>query len=373
MPKLVKEITEGVSYSYSSEQGEIAESQPRVFRVILTKPDELIDVQKECGVKIGDELRPGEKIYCISFDVRYEGSSRLVLLCTFQFRSTADATSSSGGSDPKSQAPDIRPANWSISASLAEAPVYTWFLTDATTGVPQGNAVVPQNAAGDRFDAISKYEPIVTISVQHWETTDPTRHVEHVGRVNNADFVVGNMNCKRHTLMLRGISAQPAIESWGGSIYRGWNTTYEFAYRANRVRGLWSGFGKAVVSADIGWDIAVPETGFNVLAFVPAGALPEQDIFGQPLKHENGKIVDPEQMPSGVAVGDRMRAMVKVFEYDEGGVSQAPSAQPVPLNEDGTPRKSVGNNAADPPVIIKRYLIYEEHDFKQFNLRGLGN
>jgi hypothetical protein len=175
--------------------------------------------------------------------------------------------------------------------------------------------------------------------------------------------------------MLRGISCEPVAEFWNDRLYRGWVATYEFAYRRNHVRGLWNGFGNAVVDADIGWDIAVPETGFNVLAFVPAGALAEQDIFGQPLKHDAGKIDDDpvEQLPEGVAVGDRVRAMVKVFEYENGGTSQLPSAQPIPLNEDGTPRKSFGNGAADPPVIINRYRIYEDFEFRNFALRGIGN
>lgn len=375
MPKLVKELTEGVGFSYSSENGQVAASQPRVFRVILNDPNELINIEEACGVRIGDELRPGAKLYCTSFEARYEGSSRLVLICTFQFRVTADAASSGagagGGNDPKSQPPDVRPADWSVSASLAEVPVFTWFKTNPDTGAIVPPAVVPKNAAGDRFDAITKYEPIVTISVQHWESNDPTENVERVGVVNDAAFWVGNLFCKPHTLMLRGISSQAAVESWGGQVYRGWNATYEFAYRRNHVKGLWNGFGNPLVDADIGWDIAVPETGFNCLAFVPAGAFPEEDIFGQPLKHENGKIVDPEQMPDGVNVGDRVRAMVKVFEYEDGGTSQAPSAQPIPLNETGTPRKSFGNDAADPPVIINRYLIYDEFDFDQFALRGL--
>jgi len=369
----VAEKFQGNQVSRSSNNGQLADTATRVFRVILSSTTETFDIQQTCGVRIGDPHPVNQNVFCTSFDARYDGDSRVVFICTFQYQSTADAASSGGGSDPKSMPPNIRPADWSVSASLAEVPVYTWFLTNPATGARVGNPVVPKNAAGDRFDAIAKYEPIITISVQHWESTDPTRNVEHVGKVNDASFVVGNMTCKRHTLMLRGISSQAAVESWGGLAYRGWNTTYEFAYRTNHVRGLWNGFGNQTVDADIGWDIAVPETGFNCLSFVPAGALAEQDIFGQPLKHENGKIADPEQMPDNVAVGDKMRAMVKVFEYEDGGVSQAPSAQPIPLNEDGTPRKSFGAGAADPPVIINRYLIYDELDFNRFNLRGLGN
>lgn len=373
MPPIVKELSAGNQVSRSSNQGQLADTATRVFRVVQSSIGESFDIQETCGVRIGDAHPINQNVFCVSFDARFDGESRMVFVCTFQYQSTADAASSGGGSDPKSMPPNLRPADWSVSASLVEVPVYTWFSTHPITGAPQGNAVVPKNAAGDRFDAIAKYEPIITISVQHWETSDPTRHVERVGSVNDNLFAVGSLLCKEHTLMLRGISAQAAVESWGGLTYRGWNSTYEFAYRANRVRGLWDGQGNPVVDADIGWDIAVPETGFNVLAFVPAGALPEQDIFGQPLKHESGKIADPEQMPDGVEVGDRVRAMVKVFEYENGGTSQAPSAQPVPLNEDGTPRKSFGNDAADPPLIIKRYLVYNTFNFRDFNLRGLGN
>lgn len=373
MPPLVKEISSGNQVSRSSNEGQLADTATRVFRLVLSSPGESFDIQTTCGVRIGDAHPVNANVICSSFDTRFDGDSRMVLLCSFQYQSNASSGSSGGGADPKSQPPDSRPANWSVSASLAEVPVYTWFLVNPINAAKLGNAVVPKNAAGDRFDAIAKYEPIVTISVQHWETEDPLRNVEHVGSINDNLFVVGNLPCATHTLMLRGISSQAAVESWGGRTYRGWNATYEFAYRTNRVGGLWNGFGNPAIDANVGWDIAVPETGFNCLAFVPAGALPEQDIFGQPLKHANGKIVDPEQLPDGVAVGDRVRAMVKVFEYEDGGTSQSPSAQPIALNEDGTPRKSFGNGAADPPVIIKRYMIYEEFDFNRFNLRGLGN
>ena len=127
MPKEVSEITDGVGFSRSSEDGTIADEQPRVFRAILSQPGELFDIQQECGVYIGDELRPGAGIYCTSFDARFEGSSRLVLLCTFQFRTTPSTASSAGGQDPKSQSPDVRPANWTIGSSLYEIPLRSFF------------------------------------------------------------------------------------------------------------------------------------------------------------------------------------------------------------------------------------------------------
>jgi len=376
MPNLVSEITEGVGFSYSSEQGQVAAAQPRIFRVVLNEPGELINIEEVCGVRIGGELRPGAKLFCTSFDARYEGNSRMVLLCTFQFRNTPDASSSAGGQDPKSMPPDVRPADWSISSSLAEAPVYSWQRVGAINPDPIGDPGVPKNAAGDRFDSVTKLEPIVTISVVHWETNDPTTNVQHVGKINELAFQVGSLLCLPHTLMLRGITAQPAVESWGGAVYRGWNATYEFAYRANLVRGLWWETDAAIraVEQEIGWDIAVPETGFNVIAFPPGQPRDDQDVFGQPLKHKDGKIdTNPLQLADGTAAGDRVRAMVKVSDFQDGGTSQAPSAQPVALNEDGTPRKSFGDGAADPPVIIKRYRVYDTYQYSNFNLRGLGN
>jgi len=111
-----------------------------------------------------------------------------------------------------------------------------------------------------------------------------------------------------------------------------------------------------------------------VIAFPPGQPRDDQDVFGQPLKHKDGKIdTNPLQLADGTAAGDRVRAMVKVSDFQDGGTSQAPSAQPVALNEDGTPRKSFGDGAADPPVIIKRYRVYDTCQYSNFNLRGLGN
>lgn len=372
MPKAVSEVSSGGQFSRSSNEGQLADSQTRSYKIIKSSVDEVVNIQEACQVRIGDQHPFNANLYCVSFDARFEGDSRLAIAVTFNYQTTAGG---GGGQDPKSQPPDVRPADWSTSSSLIEIPVYTWqpiqaqaFFGELAIDFP----AVPKNAAGDRFDTITKYEPLVTISVQHFEPSDPTRQLELVGVVNKRLFQVGSLNCAPHTLMLRGISSQPVAEFFNDQLYRGWVATYEFAYRKNTVGGLWNGFGNPTVKEDIGWDIAVPETGFNVLAFDPAAPAANQDIYGQPLRHSRGKIVPPLLLPDGVDVGDRVRAMVKVFEYEEGGTSQLPSAQPVPLNEDGTPRKSFGNGAADPPVIIKRYRIYEEYDFFNFSLRGIG-
>jgi hypothetical protein len=373
VPKLTVETTNGNQVSRSASAGRLADAATRTFRIVLNQPGESFSIPQVCGIRIGDRHPVFNTVFCNSITGSFEGDSRMVYVATFEYQSTPG----SQGEDPKNQPPDIRPADWSVSASLIEVPVYTWqrleprkLLFDM---VPIGQPGVPINAAGDRFDAIAKYEPLITISVQHFEADDPTKNCGRVGLINKTSFNIGSLICDPHTIMLRGISSQPVVESWGDLLFRGWNATYEFAFRRNFTKGLWDGFGNPVREADLGWDIAVPETGFNVLAFVPAGALPEQDEFGQPLKHKDGKIVEPRQLPDNVAVGDRMRAMVKVMEYENGGASQLPSAQPIALNDDGTPRKSFGPGAADPAVIIKRYQIYDEFEFRNLNLRGIGN
>jgi hypothetical protein len=378
VPKLTVETTSGNQVSRSASEGNLADAATRTFRIVLNQPGETFDIQQECNVRIGDVHPNFATVFCNSVEGQFDGDSRMVYVATFRYQSTASQSNSQNNNDPKNQPPNIRPADWSVSASLIEVPVYTWQRVEPSAtffgGInPIGAPGVPVNAAGDRFDAIARYEPLITISVQHFEATDPTTNCRQVGSINQTQFQIGSLACPAHTIMLRGISSQPVVESWGDLLFRGWNATYEFAYRKNLTKGLWNGFGNPTVDADLGWDIAVPETGFNVLAFVPAGALPEQDVFGQPLKHDTGRIADPLQLPDNVAVGDRMRAMVKVMEYEDGGASQLPSAQPIALNDDGTPRKSFGPNAADPPVIIKRYQIYDEYEFRNFALRGLGN
>jgi hypothetical protein len=56
--------------------------------------------------------------------------------------------------------------------------------------------------------------------------------------------------------------------------------------------------------------------------------------------------------------------MVRIAEV-EGGITQLPSAQPIALNDDGTPRLST----ASPPVLVYRYVIYDELDFDILGVR----
>jgi hypothetical protein len=351
VPKLVSEITDGVGFSRSSEEGTIADEQARVFRVLLNAPGELFDIQQECGVYIGDELRPGAKVYCTSFDARFEGSSRMVLLCTFQFRTTPSAESSGGGQDPKSVPPDVRAANWTTSTSLMEVPVSVWSKRNAVNGgweTPKPAV----NPVGDIYDGVTALAPVVTISITQFNVIDPTINLQYAGYVNAEVINLGNLRMIPGTVLFRGVSYQPTLESWGaGGVYKGWSATYEFAYRRNTTEVTIAG---VVLEADIGWDVAVPVTGFNVRAFAPNAVAADEDVYGQPLRHNRGKIVPPLLLPDGIDAGDRVRAMVKVFEYEEGGTSQLPSASPVALKLNGRPLKThdANGNLVNPPIVF---------------------
>lgn len=373
MTQIVKEITSGTQFTRSLEEGVVADSQNRVFKVVLSSPQETINIQQACGVFIGNRHPYNPNIYCHTFDAKYDGDSRMVLICTFQYKSKAG--SSEGLPDPQAVDPEVRPANWTTSVATYESPV-TWWQTVDSNGDPvnrAGDAPAERspatNPVGDFYDGLTRLEPIITISVEQYEAFDPLRNNEAVGCINEKQVNVGrSLSCERATLLLRSIQSSPVVESWGDAIYRGWKATYEFLYKRNPSR-LARYNGEDGVDRDIGWDIAVPQTGFNVKAFNPNGAADNQDIFAQPLRHSAGKIVGPPYaLFDNVAVGDKVRAMVKVFEYENGGASQTPSAQPIPLNNDGTPRLYTVA-APKEKVLVYRYRVYKEYDFNTLGLR----
>ncbi len=339
-PRQVSEIASGQQFSRSGgDSGKLADSQTRVFRVLMNSPNEALDIQKDCGVYIGNNHPQNDNIFCTAFDAKYEGDSRLVLLCTFQYGSYPSSESSGGGEDPKSFSPDIRPPNVTTSTSTAELPIYEWREVDENAEVDGGDPVPAKNSAGDMYDGITTLTYIATIAVEQFVPDDPTKHLAHVGTVNSEQLNLGSLVIEPRTLMLRGLTMKPTIESWGSEIYRGWMATYEFAYKPET------------------WDLRIPQTGYNVKAFNVN--IQGVDNYGQPLKHKNGKVLTPLALPDGVSAGDKVRAMVKVFEYENGGVSQLPSAQPVALNDDGYPM------AASLQPLIKRYSVYETSDFAE--------
>lgn len=359
MPTVVSEITSGAQYTKA--QTDQQDSATRVFRVVLSSPGEVIDPQRACNVLIGSAHPNYPSLLCASADIRYDGESRMAVLCTFQYQG-ANSQANTG------QPPGTEPANWSLTSSLIESPVYSWRRRTAVANwEAQFSPAV--NSAGDIYDAITQLNGIINWTVTQTQIgSDPYVHLKRTGAVNSKAIQLGTLLMDEHTVMFRGLQAQPYVADWRGQEYRGWRCTYEFAYKPNRTT---ISFPNGVeLPVDLGWDIAVPQTGFNVKMFAPANPAADQDPFGQPLRHEDGKIVrnmaGQLSLPVGSNPGERARAMVKVFSYEDGGESQAPSASPIPLNDDGTPRAE----AANPKVLVYGYSVQEEVDFiQEFGIR----
>jgi hypothetical protein len=368
VPVETKEVGIGTSFERSSNQGQSADSQVRVFRTLLSHPGEIVDVQAEAGVRIGDK-HPYNNIYCTNFQARYDGDGRMVVLSTFQYGVTPG---SDGSQDPKEQPPDIRPANWTTRTSLIEEPVRRWFRRTSQTAWA---AISPaQNPAGDFYDGVTKPVPVVNISITQFEPTDPTNKIDWSGYVNDQVIVLGNLTMQPGTVMYMGPVYDPVVEYWRDQLYRGWKVVHELVYKKNVEKVRIDG---ADVEIDIGWDIAVPQSGWNVRAFNPNAANADQDEFGVPLRHGDegsiydGRIIPPDggglMLPEDIAVGERCRAMVKVFSYKGEGASQAPSASPVPLNNDGTPRKTHDDNGN----LINEPIVYAYRRSPTANLKQI--
>lgn len=347
MPQSVAEVASGAQFSRSSEQDQVADTLTRTFRIILSSPSEYLDVQRACGVFIGQVHPSNVELTCASFDARYEGESRMVVQATFNYRTHAGQDGQNN--DNKREPPPTRPANWSTSTTLAEVPKRAWRRRTALYGWERrGSAAI--NPAGDMYDGITALEPVVSINIEQWESQDPTRHLLYAGYVNNEEITLGSLTMKPGTVMFRGVTSQPAVESWGGSTFRGWRCAYEFAFRRNPASVTIDG---VVQDVDLGWDIAVPLSGFNCRAFAPNAAAADEDVYAQPLRHTNGRITDELLLPDQIDAGDRVRAMVKVFEYEDGGTSQTPSASPIALKENGRPLKThdANGNLINEPIV----------------------
>jgi hypothetical protein len=350
MPKVVSEVTQGVSYTFNGTDPENPVQTTRTFKIIKDSPSEYINLQQVCGVFVGDGHPEEAGLYCSSLNAQYDGDSRMYIVVTFNY----DTVPTAGGQPPT--APPVREANWSVSTSLIEVPAYVW---KPITGPNAGQERPIANPVGDLYEGVTRLEALVTISVTQFEEIDPTRHCLFAGAVNESPLKIGSLSCPPRSVMFRGVQTTPAIETFGGQQYSGWTANYEFAYRRNYVG--------SPVNAAIGWDWAQPVSGFNVKAFTPTAANPDEDAFGQLLKHKDGKVVtDPAlALPDNVISGDKVRACVRIFEREDGGVTQRPSAQPVALNDNGRPRK----DTATPPVLVYRYQVQPEVDFSIFGLR----
>jgi len=361
MPKMVTELAQGKSFSRSAEGGSLADQATRTWKILLNSPDEAFIISQAVGVNIGDPLGSANPIPCVSLDVKADGESRMVRIVTAQYRTTAGI----GGTDPGRQPPTQRPALYSMTTSLTE--IAAWGGAPVSGGV-SGSWIPAVNPVGDLVDGVTRLEPVVNINIDQYSYSDMSQLLAYCGYVNSDAFNFSNLSVGIHCCMLQSISSSAVVEQFGDTTFRGFKVTFCFAVRAH-----WT------ITRDgfqaIGWDMAVPQTGFNIINYGLSS--PDQvDIESLTLQHdESGKVqLNSEGTPQTYAFGTqtkRTRAMVTV-PASQGGWTQRPSAQPVALNDDGTPR----NTRAFPisqKVLINRICIQPEmafgSNFSNFGIR----
>jgi hypothetical protein len=357
MPKLVSELAQGKSFSRSAEGGQLADQATRTWKILLNAPSESFNIAQAVGVNIGDPLDSANPIPCVSLDVKADGESRLVRLVTAQYRSNP----SIGSVDPGTQTPNQRPAMYSMTTALTE--IAAWGGAPVTGGV-SGSWVPAINPIGDLVDGVTRLEPVVNINIDQYSSSDMSQMLAYCGYVNSDSFTFSSLLVGVHCCMLQSISSTAVVEQFGDATFRGFKVSFGFAVRAH-----WTLTRDGVQR--IGWDMAVPQTGFNILNY-GLRSNPDVDPQALTLQHENLMVkLNDDGTPYGYAYGTankKVRAMIAV-PAQEGGWTQRPAAQPVALNDDGTPR----SRSANPPVLINRICIQPEMafgtNFSNFGIR----
>jgi hypothetical protein len=344
MPRFVGELTQGNSFSRSSDGGGQADSAVRKWRVLLGSPEESWDIFQTIGVNIGDQYSAANPIPCVSVSSQMEGDSRLIAIVTAEYRSSPSAAPTAA--DPKTQEPTVRPALYSMTTSLTEIAAWTG---KKVSGGASGSWVPACNPVGDMYDGLTRLEPVVTINIDQYSSADESQVLQYVGYVNQGAFMFSNLSIPNHCCMLQGVSSTPVVEQFNGQTFRGFKITFSFG-----VRMHWA-FVEGGMKA-IGWDMALPQTGFNIINTGLGDSSVDQKALV--LEHKDGKVyIDPAgdvQLATGTS-NTKARAMVTVpaTGSESGGYVQRPCAQPIALNDNGSPRN------ADNYGISEKVLVYQ--------------
>jgi hypothetical protein len=201
----------------------------------------------------------------------------------------------------------------------------------------------PINPVGDRYDGVSALEPLITISIEQFDNS-PTSNLAAVGDINSDVTNFGALQIGKHKCMLRSINVRPVVETHGATLYRGFTRTFEFAVHYR------------------GWYIDQILEGFNIRNKGLNGNAVWNE--GLNLQHSDGKVVEPFALAANTQ-NKKMRAVVPIATLD-GGWMQRPSAQPVALNIDGTPRNAEVNG-----VLRRKYVTQFRRPFGP-NFANLG-
>jgi hypothetical protein len=362
---MVSELAQGKSFSRSAEGGALADQATRTWKILLNTPNESFVISDVVGVNIGDPLGASNPIPCVSLDVKADGESRMVRIVTAQYRTTAGI----GNIDPGTQAPQARPALYSMSTSLTE--IAAWGGAPVSGGV-SGAWIPAVNPVGDLVDGVTRLEPVVNINIDQYSYSDMSQLLAYCGYVNSDSFTFSNLSVGIHCCMLQSISSTSVVEQFGNTTFRGFKVTFGFAVRAH-----WTITRQGFQA--IGWDMAVPQTGFNIRNAGIGRSDVDQKALA--LQHTEGnkvmKLAGGQLVIADGTEGSKVRAMVTVPAGEREtstsyGYTQRPAAQPVALNDDGTPRNADNFSLAE-KVLINRICIQPEmafgSNFSNFGIR----
>lgn len=370
--RVIKEISQGQSGSLSDQAGGV--QYTRVFKIVLDTPADIQTVDIIGAISSIDggfdgigTLHPTDPFAsCDSVSATPEGDSRLVYTATVSYTPSDAISLTQGGNndntpDEREKSPDLRAANWSTSTTTIEVPSWIWIPQwGPMAGVPTPTV----NPAGDIVDGVTILQPIVNISVEQYCSGDQTVFSQAVGKVNSNQGQLGSLNLFPRSVLFRSVSFKPHAEMVGKKKWRGWLGSFEFSYKPNYNNYL---------SQYLGWDIAIPLSGFNVINSF-AGQDVDKGACQLVLENDTtGAIKDwpnnPQLVPGLQNKKVRANVLISIPTDVETRAAQRPSASPVPLNENGTPRDPDAPMNRGGPVLVRRYQIYDSFDMSTLGLR----
>lgn len=397
-------------------------SYTRKFKIVKDSPGEIFSIPTLLGLDIGSSF-PGvgnENITVVSIEDEPDDESRMSRLVTVTYESPSNSGQasggggsgggggSSGGSAPS--APNVRPPNVAVDSSFEMIPSNNWIVNP--TNLAAQNNIIAFQPSGEIVEGLTRPARSVVFTITQFVDTDPLALSDLVGHVNNATFTLKGEQFPARTLLLKSISSRPVVQEFQGQQYAGWTYSIQIAYRSNKqwvVADESAAHPWVNSEQEIGWDMAVPLRGLNVLndAHLTGG------VFTYPIDPTAWNLYNTEQgglklsaqgvgpVPIPVAgatmsawwAGTRFptpgsdagpitsntcyqqygRAQV-VRQTSTGMWEQADAAQPVPLNPDGSPRArwNLANNGifpAEQAILAYRRGIYPHTDFAQLGIR----
>lgn len=350
------------TYSRDATDATLSDESVRKWRVVKKNLSEIYVTNTVIGVSIGDPHPLDPLITCVSINDEPSGDSRYVREVTATYRTipsteVSEAASGGGGGggggkSPQSSPPQVRKSNVSSSTTIEMVPKLQWVSFDDAQLPATGRLEFAVTPAGDYYEPIMHPEPVTVISFEQFEDEYPAKYFPFVGCVNKAVVKIATFQAAPRTLLLRSVRMAAHTEMFNGQLYWGWMTTFELAYRENSQYVTKSKKDPGKVQINIGWDTAVPQTGFGIINKKDANE--PVDVTKLALQHINYKVKEnangqggsvpgtgyfwaTDPINGGSLAGKYSKAMVPVPSGD-GGWQQVPAAQPVALNNDGSPR-----------------------------------